>query len=818
MKAEPSPGRICAFVFALLALAAAVQAKTVYINAQGNGDYPSVRAAVEAAGSGDIIVLEQGTYFGLGNHDITIVDKVLTLRSRDPNDPAVVAKTVIDCQGGNHWAIGAESSGGTAHLTLAGLMIRNAYGADSGGAVRCDQADLDVIHCTFQSNKTQASGGVIYCRNNRARLVGCTFLNNTSDTRHGGAVYCIGSQLDSVDCSFDANSGCAIEACDCQLTLTNCTFKNNEGQDGGALYNSGTQATFSTCTFIANKAHQDGGALYNYRSSLTVASSLFAGNTAGGAGGAVQNVASSPDLLNCTFVANGAVHGGAVAAVGGSNPLISHSILWGNTATQGANVYVGDWLMGIPRTATATVEFCDVQGGRDGAFVEADCGLVWNSPSNIDRDPLFAGSASGDYRLSPDSPCINAGDPAYAPKSGQTDLDGSPRSQGSAIDLGAYEFQGLGPIYRFVAPSSNRHFYTISGWERDFLLDHYSSYWRYEAVAFYAFYAPIEKDLLPVYRFWSNARASHFYTISEEERQMLLKHYAEVWTPEGVAFYAYPEGRQPLGTLPVYQLWSDLLGCHLYTMDENEKALLLRNYSQAWKLEKIAWYAYADRRLPTVEAYDFTGGSQEAWYTLTLGATVDGKEAQLVVPDVKLATSSTWMQMTIDFTRQSTTLDGLRVQTAEAEFTTAIKQAGSAGTIPLTLSIQASFETSTPEGPFSIDSPTGVFADFTGANQSRAAKDSVFKYRGSARLGDQNATFDCQGGVTRFELETYGMFEATNLLPEEIHARMPFTFQWHRLSAKDLLAQASVNGHVVQLYVTNADVSTQGLWKGKIAK
>jgi predicted outer membrane repeat protein len=837
-----------------LALATGIQAKTVYVNADGTSDFPTIGAAVRAVGSGDVIVLEQGTYFGFDNQDITVRGKALTLRSRDPNNPAIVAKTVIDGQGNRttwstHWAIGAETSG--THLTLAGLTICNCFEVGSGGAVRCQDADLDAINCTFRDNTSQIPGGAVYCGGSHAQFVGCTFSNSVSEVLHGGAVYGLTSQLDFVNCSFEASTGCALETYDCQVTLIGCTFQNNKGRDGGAIrsqadtdpnatrltlthctfttnsastcggaiYNYGAQTTITACTFTSNTASQDGGAIYNYQSSPAVASCLFVGNTATGAGGAVQNLnSSSPDIINCTFVANSAASGGAMTAKGGSNPLLSHSILWGNTATQGASVYVGSYQWSSVQVASATVEYCDVEGGRGSADAESGCTLTWDSASNSSRDPLFTGSAGGDYHLAPDSPCINAGDPAYAPKAGQTDLDGAARRLGSAVDLGAYEFQGLGPVYRFWSPTKGKHFYTISGSERDSLMNQHAGDWQFETIAFYAFYVQVVDNLLPVYRFASTKLDTHFWTISQDERDNIIRNWPEVWTYESVAFYAYPEGRQPLGTLPVYRFWSNLLGSHFYTMDEDEKNEVIRDYPSVWTFEGVAWYAYATSRLPQGAAYAFTGGSQEARYALTLSAYVDGKEAQISLPDVKLSTSSTWMQMTIDFGKQTTTLDGLRVQAAVTSSSATIKQSGSGVTIPLALSVQGSFEVATPQGPYTVDPETNVFADFTKANQNLTIKDPIFKYSGSAQIGDQNKSFDCQVVATRLELEASGTFEAINLLPEEINARMPFTFQWHRQNVKDLLAQATVSGHVVQLYVTSADISTQGLWKGSIAK
>jgi len=84
----------------------------------------------------------------------------------------------------------------------------------------------------------------------------------------------------------------------------------------------------------------------------------------------------------------------------------------------------------------------------------------------------------------------------------------------------------------------------------------------------------------------------HFYTISEQEKDMVIRDYAYTWTYEGVAFYAYPPGQQPAGALPVYRFWSEVGSRHFYTISEQEKQMIVDQYAYFWGLEGIAWYAY----------------------------------------------------------------------------------------------------------------------------------------------------------------------------------------------------------------------------------
>jgi hypothetical protein len=148
------------------------------------------------------------------------------------------------------------------------------------------------------------------------------------------------------------------------------------------------------------------------------------------------------------------------------------------------------------------------------------------------------------------------------------------------------------PVYRFWSPSLESHFFTADANEKQSLIDLHSSTWTFEGIAYFVPADDRSPGAAPVYRFFSPALSSYFYTISESERDMLLRYFPDVWTLEGVFFYVYPEGRQPADARPVYRFWSGVLSRHFYTISEKERDNLVANFPDVWTLEGVAWYAY----------------------------------------------------------------------------------------------------------------------------------------------------------------------------------------------------------------------------------
>ncbi len=101
-----------------------------------------------------------------------------------------------------------------------------------------------------------------------------------------------------------------------------------------------------------------------------------------------------------------------------------------------ANLTIADHLSSGAALSSCILENSIVFGqGQASSFSS-----VTQNANLIDVDPLFVDAGSGDYRVLPGSPAIDAGE-AGTPDAGSIDLEGLARVAGSGPDVGAYEFQ-----------------------------------------------------------------------------------------------------------------------------------------------------------------------------------------------------------------------------------------------------------------------------------------------------------------------------------------------------------------------------------------
>ncbi|MBN1508280.1 MAG: glycosyltransferase family 39 protein [Sedimentisphaerales bacterium] len=122
---------------------------------------------------------------------------------------------------------------------------------------------------------------------------------------------------------------------------------------------------------------------------------------------------------------------------------------------------------------------------------------------------------------------------------------------------------GSRPVYQFRLLPGGAQFVTISEDEKNALLERFPSATReYGGIACYAYaQSDVAADIEPVHRFWSPVQRRHFYTILSSEKETIQAESPnDLWTYEGVAFYAFAEGRQPPDAVPVHRFWSEQTG------------------------------------------------------------------------------------------------------------------------------------------------------------------------------------------------------------------------------------------------------------------
>jgi hypothetical protein len=245
-------------------------------------------------------------------------------------------------------------------------------------------------------------------------------------------MYGVGSSPTVTNCTFsdnEADFGGGMYYHSASPKVENCTFTGNSGTWGGGMYNYSGSPTVENCTFTGNSGTWGGGMRNATGSSAAVTNCTFSGNTATWGGG--MKTDGSLAAVNCIFTGNSATWGGGTNNGGGSSATVTNCVLWSNSPDE------------ISGSGTPTVSYSDVQGGFPG-------------PGNIDVDPLFVDPNNGDLRLSPGSPCIDAGDNTAVPDGVITDLDGNPGfleipetpdtgyGDPPIVDMGAYESLGGG--------------------------------------------------------------------------------------------------------------------------------------------------------------------------------------------------------------------------------------------------------------------------------------------------------------------------------------------------------------------------------------
>jgi hypothetical protein len=426
--------KISTFILASLLLVIPCIADIIVVEDDGSGDYPTIQAAIDAASTWDIIEVQPGTYIGNGNRDIDFKGKAITLRSIDPNNPDIVAVTIIDCEGtestphrGFHFYHDED-----ANSILAGLTITNGYTLDPGGAIRCIEASPTITHCDIIGNTTGSlayGGGGIYCWCSGSMITNCKFINNVAKGEcyneacgnGGGVCGSIASPHPTINnCVFIGNSayrGGAIRHGN--GPINNCVIVNNKtpyGYGGGIHHSHGPitncfisgnsavmaggldacQGPISNCIISGNSATDRAGGLGWCHNTIT--NCIITGNSTGRRGGGFYD--SSATVRNCVIFGNSAGEsGGGICFQYDYHMTMTDCIIWNNESPLGAQIALAPHMLGY--TPEISLSYCDVEGGELAVYDYNGFSLHW-SIGNIDKDPCFVDPGYWDPNDTPD--------------------------------------------------------------------------------------------------------------------------------------------------------------------------------------------------------------------------------------------------------------------------------------------------------------------------------------------------------------------------------------------------------------------------------
>jgi hypothetical protein len=331
--------------------------------------FRTIQKGVDCAQSGDTVLVERGLY----RENINIEDKrgiVVTSRCLGEPEESIIKSTIIEAPSGG-WVV---TIGRSENVTLQGFTIRNGKGTDgySGGGIYCFNSKSLISDNVITKNENHSGYGAgIYCYDSQPEIRRNQIMHNRNPEGHGAGIYCYDSDPD----------------------IEQNVIHDNYSSGGGAAIH----------LLESKQAHILHNLIYDNRSATAVL--LYHHGT----DGEIQ-------VVNNTIDSN---RGDAVKFFGGTcyfhNNIVTQNLGYGIFTLDG----------------TAQLAYNDVWANVNGKDTTNYFGLspdLIKNNGNLSRDPCFGNPFHGNYRLSFNSPCIDAGDP-------------NTPGGASRVDMGALEYE-----------------------------------------------------------------------------------------------------------------------------------------------------------------------------------------------------------------------------------------------------------------------------------------------------------------------------------------------------------------------------------------
>lgn len=449
----------------------AIGGNIYYVSPTGSNSNPGTRErpwATPGYGSrqlrpGDTLVILGGRYV-LSSYDDIITPPSgtpsawITIKGEDENRPVLVGReslnSAIDLSGVSYIRIenleithDNQASGKdvyfwdgvylarlpASHIVLRGLYIHH---IDGTGMNFQDINDLQVIDCRIEYCGFGAMGGPAagICGWRNVKIQGCRLSwsghyyqgiygvnpNNPYDRPDGFGIEASEGPIEIVDTVAEHNRGDGIDSKAANTLISRCIVANNRC-DGVKLWGDNSRVE---STLVYGRGDGD--------PQPTPWSAIVIHTEKRGARFEIANV-TVDDFLGHNYVMYAQYDFPEIPVI-----LTIRNTIFCSRGQEEPHIFIGrDTILTADHNLFyfPNCAFVLVHGNKSYTFSN----ISELGEGNIYGDPLFVSPAwgrEGDYHLRRGSPAIDAGTPVGAPS---TDLEGTPRPQGNAYDIGAYE-------------------------------------------------------------------------------------------------------------------------------------------------------------------------------------------------------------------------------------------------------------------------------------------------------------------------------------------------------------------------------------------
>ncbi len=387
------------------------------------GDQTTIQAAINAANTGDTVLVAPGTY----TENINFGGKAITVTSSGG-----ASVTIID--GGRAGSVVTFATGEGSSSVLNGFTIQNGAANFDGGGIDISSTSPTITNNVIQNNTACSDGGGIAVSFGSPKIEGNTIQNNTQSACSGGS----------------GGGGIALGGTGSAQVIGNVIVNNTwpSGNGGGISMNAAGTPTIKNNIIAGNTASgvspaaQGGGISLVNDSDPLLVQNLIYNNSADQGGGVFISVpfgSRGPILLNNTIAVNlGGNQGSAVYAIGFDDQVQFFNNLM--IGASGSNaVFCDGTYSQQPPTFTNNDAF-----SSGGTSLDGTCAGQSVLNGNISTDPQFVNAGGADFHLQPSSPAVDAGSNS-APNLPPADFAGNVRILDgnndcvSTIDLGVYE-------------------------------------------------------------------------------------------------------------------------------------------------------------------------------------------------------------------------------------------------------------------------------------------------------------------------------------------------------------------------------------------